>query len=130
MTAKLRLYVSFCLLALFPVLAGAATIEFRTLIDADNNAATGCATGGMTGVDHVVVTQVKTDATSGAVEKAYRQVCTGGSLGPQLDVNTTGWPVGYNPSSGGMLVENRISFAALGGGMPSGLRLGFDASTG
>src|SRR5687768_15774984 len=73
MTANRRLLVSsFLFLALFPVLASAATIEFRTLIDVDNNGATGCSTAGMTGVEHVVVTVVKTDATSGAVDQSYR----------------------------------------------------------
>src|SRR5687768_12972087 len=76
MTANRRLLVfSFLIFALFPVLASAATIEFRTLIDVDNNAATGCSVAGMTGVEHVVVTVVKTDATSGAVEQSYRQAC-------------------------------------------------------
>ncbi len=131
MTANRRLLVSsFLFFALFPVLAGAATIEFRTLIDVDNNGATGCATGGLTGVEHVVVTVVKTDATSGAVEQSYRLACSGGSLGSPIDVNTSGWPVGFNAASGGMLVENRIAFSTLGGGMPSGLRLAFDARSG
>src|SRR5688500_3677072 len=131
MTAKHRLQLFLvCIFALFPVLAGAATIEFRTLIDVDNNASTGCAVGGMTGVEHVVVTVVETDATTGKVDRSYRLVCAGNSLGSPVDVIEADWGIGYNPASGGMLVENRISFSAFGGAMPSRIRLGFDATTG
>src|SRR5687768_15054549 len=67
MTAKLRLSVfAFVVLALFPVLAGAATSEFRVLLDVDNNTATGCVVGGMSGVDQILVTHLET--TEGTAE--------------------------------------------------------------
>jgi VCBS repeat-containing protein len=130
MTATRRVHIfAVLLLAFVPVLASAATHEFRVLIDADNNSATGCALSGMNGVDHVVVTLVRTEGATGAVERSYRLTCAGTSFGPQLDLDTTGWGVGYNQANGGMLVENRISYASLGG-LPNLMRLGFDALSG
>ena len=127
-TRPLRFFAAL-ILSFLPVIATAATHEFRVLMDVDNNASTGCALGGLTGVDQVLITLVRTDATSGAVERSYRLVCSGGSFGPAVDVDTTGWPVGYNPASGGMIVENRVSFASLGG-LPAVMRLGYDATSG
>ena len=115
-------------LVLVPTVAHAATHEFQVLIDSDNNAATGCATGGMSGVDQILVTIVRTDATSGAVERSYRVECTGGSFGSQVDVDNSGWPVGFNAANGGMVVENRVPYSEMGGA-PAKVRLGFSGSS-
>ncbi|HYR29787.1 MAG TPA: Ig-like domain-containing protein, partial [Thermoanaerobaculia bacterium] len=131
MTSNRRFAVVLAALFLLPIVASAATIEFRVLIDSDNNASTGCAVGGMSGVEHVLVTLVKTDATSGAVDRTYRLACVGGTnFGAPIDDTTGGWSVGFQPASGGMTVENRLPFSVLTpNGTPTNLRLGFDATT-
>ena len=132
MTSTRRFFIVLIALVLLPVTAIAATTEFRVLIDSDNNTATGCTLGGMSGVEHVLVTLVRTDATSGEVVRSYRLTCVGGAaFGSPTDVDESGWPVGFNPATGGMTVENRLAWSVLTpSGMPTGLRLGFDASTG
>src|SRR5215212_7003301 len=42
---------------------------------------------------------------------------------------SVGCPAWFNSSNGGMLVENRLPFTALGG-LPAMMRLGFEASSG
>ena len=117
--------------ALFPLFASAATSEVRVLFDVDNNVATGCVVGGMTGVDQVLVTQVTDSPTGASVTQTHRLVCSSGVLSGPTDIVTSGWPVGWQPTSGMMLVETRIPFSALGTStMPSEMRIGFDGTRG
>ncbi len=114
-----------------PLFASAATSEVRVLIDVDNNVATGCVVGGMTGVDQVLVTQVADSPTGASVTQTHRLVCSSGVLSGPTDIVTSGWPVGWQPTSGMMLVETRIPFSALGTStMPSEMRIGFDGTRG
>src|SRR5687767_9332680 len=96
----------------FPLLAVAGTSEVRVHFDVDNNAATGCVVGDMSGVDQVLVTQITDSETSAGVTQTHRLVCSAGVLGTPVDIITTGWPAGWSPSSGMMLVETRIPFSA------------------
>jgi VCBS repeat-containing protein len=115
----------------FPLFAFAATSEVRVLFDVDNNVATGCTVGAMTGVDQVLVTQIVDSPTGASVTQTHRLVCSSGILGSPTDIVTTGWPAGWQPSSGMMLVETRIPFAALGSSsMPNEMRVGFDGTRG
>ncbi|HKR63846.1 MAG TPA: Ig-like domain-containing protein, partial [Thermoanaerobaculia bacterium] len=116
--------------ALFPLFASAATSEVRVLFDVDNNVATGCTVGGMSGVDQVLVTQVSDSDTAANVTQTHRLVCSSGILGSPTDLVTTGWPAGWNASSGMMLVETRIPYSAFGVGTPSTMRVGFDGTRG
>jgi len=109
------------------MVAHAAVTELRVLFDSDNNPATGCTVNGMPGVEQVLVTQVTDDGTTASVTQTHRLICSGGVLGGPVDVNTGGWPVGFNPSSGFMLLETAIPFSAFGTGtaIPSPMRVGF-----
>src|SRR5687767_8706917 len=117
---------------LFPVLASAATADFRILIDVDNNAATGCAQSGMQGIEQTLVLRVVTTETEAQVTRSYRQICTGGAFGPPVDEDLTPRPVSFHPPLGLLMVESRLPFSALtaGGGMPGRMRLGFEALSG
>jgi len=129
---RTQLVILFALFALvFPIIAIAGTTEFRVLFDADNDVATGCTVGGMDGVDQVLFTQVTDIETSASVTQTHRLVCTAGVLGDPIDIITPGWPAGWSSSSGMMLVETRIPFAAFGStSMPGEMRLGLDGTRG
>ncbi|MDQ3282910.1 MAG: Ig-like domain-containing protein, partial [Acidobacteriota bacterium] len=100
------------------------------LLDVDNDAASGCTVSGMPGVDQVFVTRVATDDTSGTVSRTFRQVCANNALGSAIDIDNGGWPAGFVPASGNVLVESRIPFAAFGSARPSNMRVGIEASQG
>jgi hypothetical protein len=114
-----------------PLFASAATSEVRVLFDVDNNAATGCTVGGMTGVDQVLVTRVVDGEATANVTETHRLVCTNGVLGDPTDIITTGWPAGWQPESGMMVVETRLPFSAFSSsGTPGQMRIGFDGTRG
>jgi hypothetical protein len=110
---------------------GAANIDVAFLLDADNDASTGCTVHGMTGVEHVLVTTVATTDASANVTAVRRQVCAGGTLDAPLDVDTAGWPAGYDGETGQLRVETRIPRSALSFAdeMPT-IRWGFAATFG
>jgi VCBS repeat-containing protein len=132
------LFFYFCLALFIPAVASASTADFRVLFDTDNNQATGCTVNGMAGVDQVFLTRVETLASAGTVPVSarvtltQRQVCTAGSLGAPIDVNTTVYPASLNAASGQVTVETRVPFTAFnaGGTMPRGMRLGFNGTNG
>jgi trimeric autotransporter adhesin len=126
---KSRFALFLCLFFALPAVLSAAAIDFQVLLDVDNNAATGCSVSGMSGVDQVITTAVTTTESTGSVTSMSRRVCSGGALGAPTDIDTTGWGIGFNPASGQMVVESRVSYAALGGG-PFSMRVGFVATTG
>jgi hypothetical protein len=112
-------------------LAQAATSDYRVLIDADNNAATGCFVGAIPGIDQVLTTRVTTNETDGSVTLTERQVCSTGVLGAPITLSTTPWPAGFNASSGSLLVETRIPYSAFPGGVaPANMHVFFDATLG
>src|SRR5688500_8099985 len=119
------------LVSAFPLFASAATTDFRILFDVDHDTATGCTVSTMPGVDQVFTTRVDTTATTAAVTQTFRQLCTGTSLGPQIPVDGTGWPAGFQSDSGQLLVETRIPFDAFPEStMPRNMRIGLVASQG
>src|SRR5256885_16434533 len=83
-TFRRRFLLAFAALMLTPLLASGAPVsmDFKVLIDADNNEATGCTVvttaGLMKGVDHVLTTSVSFDSTAGtaAATGVTRQGCT------------------------------------------------------
>src|SRR6476469_2754631 len=84
-----------CALALFlfSSVAGAATIDYRILIDRDNSASTGCAVNGMPGVERVLTTTV--DTTSHRVTAVTQQDCSGSVLASAVTLDATGWPAPF-----------------------------------
>ncbi|HYI09018.1 MAG TPA: Ig-like domain-containing protein, partial [Thermoanaerobaculia bacterium] len=100
------------------------------MFDWDNDATTGCSVAGMAGVDQVLTTRLVTDATTGNITRTFRQVCTAGALGAELDPVTTGWPAGFQPASGNVLVETRIPFSTFPTGLQPNMRLGVSAGEG
>jgi VCBS repeat-containing protein len=118
------------LFSLVPVVAGAATTDFRVLFDVDNDVATGCTVAGMAGVDQVLTTRLNTTETAASVTRTMRQVCSAGSLGAAVDLETTGWPAGFQPNSGSVLVETRYSLSLLGSSLPSMMRIGIQGEQG
>jgi VCBS repeat-containing protein len=109
----------------------AATTEFRVLMDVDNDAATGCTVAGMAGVDQTLTTSVESDAVAASVSRTYREVCSGGVTGDAIEVSGGGWGVGFQPSSGSVLVETRIPFSAFSAdAMPADIRIGIQARQG
>lgn len=126
---------SFLILVLFCGLASTrahAATELRTLIDSDNNAATGCtvmtAAGAFAGVDMAAVTQVDLSA-SDPVGNVSRELCQGGVLVADptfVPVAPLRWPVGVGAA--GAQVDVVESYIQLLGAI-STVRLGFTAST-
>ncbi|MFL6244509.1 MAG: beta strand repeat-containing protein, partial [Thermoanaerobaculia bacterium] len=127
----IRVSLALLLVCAFPLIASAATTDFRVLFDVDHDIATGCTVSTMPGVDQVFTTRVETTASTAAVTQTFRQLCVGSSLGPQLPVDTTGWTAGYVSSSGQLLVESRIPFAAFPDTTtPRNMRIGLVGSNG
>jgi VCBS repeat-containing protein len=116
------------MLAVIPQLHAAIT-DYRILIDADHDAATGCTVSSMTGVDHVLVTRVETTSTAGTITRTFRRVCSAGSLGSEIEL-ASGWDTGYVPASGQMLVETSIPFDVFGTTLPTMMRFGVEAQQG
>src|ERR1051325_10397979 len=120
-----RISLIFAALLLTPLLASAAPVsmDFKTLIDSDNNEATGCTvvtTAGLVkGVDHVLTTSVSYDSAAGtaSVTGVTRQTCTdsvANTFSSAIPVDTTGWPVGVG-AGGNLFIETHIPRSALGG---------------
>ncbi len=96
----------------------AATTTVSTLIDADNNAASGCsistANGAFAGVDKVLNTIVVADATGYRISSITQQACSGGTLGPATLVDASSTPLARgNGSSGTTAVETYLPNAFL-----------------
>src|SRR5436190_3584953 len=129
--SRRRLTAVFALLfavAAFPILASAATADFRVLID--NLPDVGCNEGGMTGVDTILVTRAVTTDTSAQETRIYRQVCTAGVFGPLVDLDLTVRPAGLQTPSGLVLLETRIPYSAVPGIETRSIHVGFDATDG
>jgi len=123
-----RVLLAVLLLTAIPSIASAATTEFRVLFDVDNDASTGCTVSGLDGVEQVLVTQV-TEGDPMRVTRTHRQLCMGVVLGSPTDINTDGWPAGWNPTNKLLTVETRIPFMAFGAPeMPRDLHVAFDAT--
>ncbi|HYH07456.1 MAG TPA: cadherin domain-containing protein [Thermoanaerobaculia bacterium] len=95
----------------------------------DRDATTGCTVAGMPGVEQVLVTRVVSDATTAAVTRTFRRVCSGGALGAETDVDSTGWSVGFHTASGRMVIETRVPFSVFGAEVPR-MHLGVQATQG
>jgi VCBS repeat-containing protein len=121
----------FGLLFVLPGVAQAANSEFRVLLDVDHDAASGCTISGMAGVDQIFTTRVTTTDTAASVTRTVRQVCTTAGFGPIIDIETGGWPAGFQPASGNVTIETRIPFSAFAStSLPSDMRIGIEGSQG
>ncbi|HEU4889478.1 MAG TPA: Ig-like domain-containing protein, partial [Thermoanaerobaculia bacterium] len=126
-----RVSLALLLVCAFPLIASAATTDFRVLFDVDHDVATGCTVSTMPGVDQVFTTRVETTASTATVTQTFRQVCTGTSLGPQILIENLGWPAGFQSSSGQLLVETRIPFSSFPETTtPRNMRIGLVGSQG
>ena len=93
--------------------AFAATTTVSTLIDSDNNMASGCtvstANGPFAGVDRVLNTVVVTDATGYRIQSINLQFCNGGALGAPSVIDASSTPLARgNGTSGATAVETYI----------------------
>jgi large repetitive protein len=90
---------------LFPA-AHAATTTVSVLIDADNNAASGCAiataNGPFTGVERVLNTTVVADGAGYRATSITLQSCTGGALGAPAVIDSTTLPIAPSGGLNGM----------------------------
>ncbi|MGZ8796683.1 MAG: hypothetical protein ACXW2F_05000, partial [Thermoanaerobaculia bacterium] len=107
-----------------------ASTDFRILFDTDNNPATGCAVYGMNGVERVVTTTLDTSGSTPRVSSIQSQVCSGGSLGGVVALETLGWPAGFDAATGVYTVETRVLYSLFGDPVPTRMRLGFVAISG
>src|SRR5688572_27773751 len=121
----------FSSLLVIPSVAHAANSEFRVLLDVDHDAASGCTISGMPGVDQVFTTRVTTTETAASVTRTVRQVCTTAGFGPIIDIETSGWPAGFQPASGNITIETRIPFSAFAStSIPTEMRVGIEGAQG
>ncbi len=83
----------------------AATTTVSVLIDADNNAATGCSVatvnGPFAGVDRVLNTTVVADATGYRTQSITLQSCSGGALGAAQTIDSSVLPIARGNGTGG-----------------------------
>ncbi|WP_369641443.1 hypothetical protein [Acidovorax sp. A79] len=110
-----------------------AATEIRTLIDSDNNPATGCTVatpgGAFGGVEQAAITRIDLLAAE-PVGDVAREVCQSGvlvadpSFVPSAPLH---WPLGV--AAAGMHTDVVESYAQLVSAAASGVRLGFVAST-
>ena len=107
-----------------------ASTDFRILFDTDNNPATGCTVSGMNGVERVVTTTLDTSGSTPRVSSVQSQVCSGGSLGGVVALETLGWPAGFDATTGVYTVETRVLYSIFGDPVPTHMRLGFVAVSG
>lgn len=125
-------FLTCCLVLLNPMAAAHAAVELRTLIDSDNNPATGCSvttpSGTFTGVDQAAVTRV--DLTlADPVGDVSREVCQGGLLVADptfVPLAPLRWPLGV--AAAGVQTDVVESYTQLLSA-PALVRLGFVAST-
>ena len=110
--------------------AGAAVTDFRVLIDSDHSDATGCTVNGMAGVDHVFTTEVDVTETTANVLRTYRQICSGSTLGAEIEVDHDAYAGGFTPASGALVVETRFPTTAFESTDIPDLHLGFVATRG
>lgn len=108
--------------------ASAATITVSVLLDSDNSATTGCSVAGVSGIDQVLITTVNVTGTAGTVSKVEQQQCTSGTLSSPVAIDSGGWPVSIAADKG--VVETHLPFSALGGHLPSTMRLAFSVTVG
>jgi VCBS repeat-containing protein len=121
----------FSSLLVIPSVAHAANSEFRVLLDVDHDVASGCTISGMPGVDQVFTTRVTTTETAASVTRTVRQVCTMAGFGPIIDIETSGWPAGFQPASGNVTIETRIPFSAFAStSVPANMRVGVEGAQG
>ena len=119
-------------LLLLSTTAAHAAVELRTLIDSDNNPATGCSVvtpaGTFAGVDQVAVTRVDLTVAD-PVGDVSREICQGGVLVPDpsfVPLAPMRWPVGV--AGAGVQTDVVESYTQLLT-PPSVLRLGFVSQT-
>src|SRR5215210_1616156 len=96
-----------------------ATAVYSVLLDTDANSATGCPVttikGMVQGVEQVLSTTVVTTPTNATVTGVTRSVCSAGSFGAPITVDSTTWPVGLgNGMSGFAVIETYLALASLG----------------
>ncbi len=128
--ARTWLAVGLALLGSFAAHSAAAITEFRTLLDLDNNAATGCPVptvdGPFAGVEQVLITTVST-ANPPEVTSLTRQICTGVVFGPPSSISSPfppPWPVGLGGGVGGSaVIETYLPLSLAPHG--SAIRVGF-----
>src|ERR1051325_2983643 len=120
---------------LIPISASAAavTYDYRVLIDADNDATTGCtvvtASGLFKGVEQVVTTHVLVNGASATVTGVSRQSCTdpvANLFSSDLVFDGGGWSVGL--ANGTQTVETHVPMSVLG--TTARVRLGFTVTSG
>lgn len=120
------------LVLLLSTTAAHAAVELRTLIDSDNNPATGCSVvtpaGTFAGVDQAAVTRVDLSVAD-PVGDVSREICQGGVLVPDpsfVPLAPLRWPVGV--AGAGVQTDVVESYTQLLT-PPSVLRLGFVSQT-
>ena len=96
----------------------AASTTVSVLIDADNNASTGCtvstANGPFAGVERVLNTTVIADATGYRIQSITLQSCNGGAIGPTTIISATPTPlVRGSGANGTTAVETYIPSSFL-----------------
>jgi len=88
---------SISIAAITTSVAFAATTTVSTLIDADNNVASGCSistvNGAFAGVDRVLNTVVVTDAAGYRISSITQQSCSGATLDPSTVVDSSSTPL-------------------------------------
>ncbi|HKO55713.1 MAG TPA: hypothetical protein VJ276_07520, partial [Thermoanaerobaculia bacterium] len=95
--------------SIVPLYAGAATTDFKVLLDTDNDPGTGCSVttpmGTFLGVEQVLTTTVDPTTPPGLVTSVTRQGCSGGSLGAPEAVTppSSGWGIGLNTANDDVL---------------------------
>ncbi|HEV2721193.1 MAG TPA: Ig-like domain-containing protein, partial [Thermoanaerobaculia bacterium] len=109
-------------------------MDFKVLIDSDNNETTGCTvvtTAGLVkGVDHVLTTSVNFDGSTATVTGVTRQSCVdsvANTFSVAIPVATTGWS-GQITSGGNFFVETFMPLSAFGG--VTNMRYVFTVSSG
>jgi RHS repeat-associated protein len=97
----------------------AGTALFQLLFDLDRNASTGCSVAApgspVAGIERVFVTTIATGTSGASVTGIALRECSGGVLGPPVNVAAGGWPVGFgNGVAGTAVVETFIDKNLLG----------------
>lgn len=114
----IRLVGLLCTWLVLALPAFAGESRFSVLLDIDNNAATGCTvgtvSGTVSGIELVATTVVTTSSSGAVVTRLERQQCSGGALGAVVVYDGGGWPVGLGNGTGGTAaIETSIPLALL-----------------